>query len=483
MRLRMRSYILVPFGVLVAVTVLGVTALNVDLAGRRTRAQLESRLQNVMDTLATSNFPLTDSVLRQMRGLSGAEFAVADQTGQIRSTSRDPIWISGALRSLAEAPPAADAGHQQIRWDGQDYVVSVVSLQRPAHGSERLHILFPDRLFRDAWWEAAVAPLLLGGLVLIVSSVMVAVLATRVTRPIHGLRQQVTRIADGDFTALPMPNHVEELVELSDAINQMANRLSVYQQQVRRTEGLRLLDQLAGGMAHQLRNYATGARMALDLHARDCPMTDETLEVARRQLILIEEYLRRFLATGPTSLVMDQLFECQGWLQETIGLLRPAAHHGGVQLDWEQCDQLIQIQGDRLGLQQVLLNVLMNAIEAASDGGLRRTSQKLPQDECLDTIKGRVVVRECPHDAGMVRIEVRDNGPGPNLQTAGEIFEPMVSTKTSGVGLGLAVCRDIMRQHQGTIDWERETTTDCTLFTLVIPALIKESPHVAVVGR
>src|SRR5690606_27387309 len=111
----------------------------------------------------------------------------------------------------------------------------------------------------------------------------------RITRPIFRLRNQVDRIAGGDFVPVTVTPRNDEIRDLSMAINHMVQMLAQYERQVRREEQLRTLGRLGGGMAHQVRNALTGCRMALELHRADCSMADdETLWVALRQIDLLE---------------------------------------------------------------------------------------------------------------------------------------------------------------------------------------------------
>src|SRR5712672_1080744 len=101
----------------------------------------------------------------------------------------------------------------------------------------------------------------------------------------------------------------------------MAQQLSHYQEVASRTERLRLLGQVSGGLAHQLRNGVTGARLAVQLHTRDCAADAETLAVALRQLTLVELHLKRFLDVGKTLELRRERCELGILVDEAIALL------------------------------------------------------------------------------------------------------------------------------------------------------------------
>src|SRR6185436_14855659 len=100
-----------------------------------------------------------------------------------------------------------------------------------------------------------------------------------------------------DFSPMLLPSLNDELLDLGRSVNEMAQRLAHFQETSRRTERLRLLGQVSGGLAHQLRNGVAGARLAVQLHAQDCPAgaDHEALTVALRQLSLVEMHLKKFL--------------------------------------------------------------------------------------------------------------------------------------------------------------------------------------------
>src|SRR5205085_7317701 len=116
----------------------------------------------------------------------------------------------------------------------------------------------------------------------------------------RSLEQRTRLIAAGDFRPMPEPAWNDELRDLVRSVNEMAARLDHLQKSMRTAERLRLLGQVGGGLAHQLRNGVAGARLAVQLHARECrgDGDGESLAVALRELTLLEAHLKRFLDLG-----------------------------------------------------------------------------------------------------------------------------------------------------------------------------------------
>jgi signal transduction histidine kinase len=277
---------------------------------------------------------------------------------------------------------------------------------------------------------------------------------------------EVDKIAHGDFRSVPLPRRNDEVRDLAAAVDRMARMLARYEQQVRRSERLQTLGQLGGGMAHQIRNSATGCRMALDLLAREMPRAGESehLEVARRQLQLMEEYLERLLTLGrrPTEPPRDPVV-MNTVVEDALKLVAPAARHVHVELEFARPANPAVVRGDHDSLQQLLVNLLINAVDAA---GRPRDDDRAAGVGTGGRSTCRVVVRLSADDDGPVELAVCDSGPGPSAEIGEMLFEPLVTDKPDGTGLGLTVAREIAEQHGGSIRWERRDSMTCFVMEL-----------------
>jgi signal transduction histidine kinase len=227
----------------------------------------------------------------------------------------------------------------------------------------------------------------------------------------------------------------------------MTERLGQYEREVRRSEQLRTLSQLGAGMAHQLRNAATGSRMAIELHQRQCPASSaEALEVALRQLRLMESYLQRFLALGRPKRAVREPVPLAALVEDVFTLVRPACLHAGIELSAVKPETPLCVLGDADELRQLLLNLAMNSVDAVSgqEQPLKRIVLELQPGEPDASASG-----------GHCALCVRDSGPGPSSEVSSRLFEPFVTGKPEGTGLGLFVARQIAEDHGGTIGWQR----------------------------
>ncbi|HXG08598.1 MAG TPA: ATP-binding protein, partial [Gemmataceae bacterium] len=144
-----------------------------------------------------------------------------------------------------------------------------------------------------------------------------------------------------------------------------------------------------------------------------------------------------------------------------VALWRPQCRHAHIDLRWHPppIDCRLMADPDQLG--QVFLNVIGNAVEAVGAGGWVEVELRIA-DCGLRIEPGESAIRHPPSAI----VTVVDSGPGPPPEVAGRLFEPFVSGKKDGVGLGLAVARQVIEAHGGRIDWRREADRTCFMIEL-----------------
>jgi signal transduction histidine kinase len=451
MRWRIRSQLLLPL-LLLLVGVLGLSVWMAFAAAKQARQQIETRVRNVGELLSEGKFPLAplarNHVLLWVKQLSGADYLLVERDGKRISTlaaepERLPVSedVGDDWRALRLGPP--------VRAGEQTYLCSGIRLTRGDNAGDTLYILYPESLWMDALWEAIWPFLVLGGSVGAASVALAVGLGQGLSRRIRELERRTRLIAGGDFSPMPLPDHDDEIRDLAQSVNEMAQRLAQFQESTQRTERLRLLGQVSGGLAHQLRNGLTGVRLAVQLFVRESAGGTDTaaLDVALRQLTLLETNLKRFLDLGRDGDGRRERCSLTALVGEAVELLRPQCRHAGIELDWQPPSDDAVLNGDAGRLGQLILNVLGNAVEAAGPGGTVRV-----------TLAARPPVAV---------LEVRDSGPGPVPQVAERLFEPFVTGKTEGVGLGLAVARQVAEAHGGNISWDRRDGWTC--FRIELP--------------
>src|SRR5262245_39548515 len=394
MRWRLRTQLLLPVGLLL-LGVAGISVSTAVAAAAQARQQIETRLHDVARFLVEeSRFQLNPVVLRWLVSLSGAEYLLITPAGvRLTSLESDP-------GEFALDEPVASDWHAlrlstPVRVRGQTYLCGGVRLLRGPNAGDTLYILYPESLWRDARWQAIRPSLVLGASFGLLALALALTQAHRLGRRVQELERRTRLIAAGDFSPMPLPDRDDEIRDLARSVNEMAQRLASYQETVERSERLRLLGQVSGGLAHQMRNGLTGARLAVQLFLREAAGSQDVsaLEVALRQLTLLETHVKRFLDLGRAGPSRREHCDLTRLAGEAVELLLPQCRHAGIAMRWQAPTVACEVSGDAGQLGQLLVNLLTNAIEAAGPGG---------------EVEVRVWREE-----GRVVLEVVDSGPGP----------------------------------------------------------------------
>ncbi|QEG34110.1 sensor histidine kinase [Bythopirellula goksoeyrii] len=461
MRFPLQYQIMLPLAVVALVSLLAVAMIDAYLATQETRSTIDRQLQGVVHVLATSNFPLTDNVLHQMKELSGADFVLENSRGEQLSSTLPGGDVSLSVQSVSDTSEKATLGPQRTIAGKQYFHSSAkLSTRNGEDGPKVLHTLFPCDQYNAAWRHAFLPPLAVGVLAVGAVVAMTQWIAGRISKSLARLSAGVNRLAKGDFVSIELPGRNDEVRDLTLAVNQTSHRLAEYEQQVRQTEQVRTAALLGAGLAHEIRNAATGCRLAIDLHAEKCAKisNEDSLTVAKSQLQLMENRLQRFLRLGKQS--DDEVREevdLNKMVAELMPLVIPAARHSGVQLDWNAPDKPIKVLANTDTLSMVIVNLMLNAVEAALKHSVKSAAQPFVRlDVGLST-------------DNQAEVLVSDSGGGPAETVTENLFQPFVSTKAEGVGLGLAVASQVANAHGGEIDWCRKDGQ--TVFRLCLPII------------
>ncbi|MBE7559972.1 sensor histidine kinase [bacterium] len=238
-------------------------------------------------------------------------------------------------------------------------------------------------------------------------------------------------------------------------------RIRALEEQARRSDRLRALGELAAGVAHEMRNPLTTIRGFIQIlpDEYDDPQfrREFTCNVLREidRLVDLTENLLDF--ARPTSSERARLSMGE-FLDELLAFLSERFRRNGTVVSWERGDGEHFVSADRNRLRQVFLNLLTNAEEAMPGGGRIQVALAAAR---------RSLSADGP-ELPVVVIEVADEGPGVPPDKLSSIFDPFVSTKHHGAGLGLAISHRIVEEHGGLLEVENRPTGGA-LFRVVLP--------------
>lgn len=251
---------------------------------------------------------------------------------------------------------------------------------------------------------------------------------------------------------------------LMEDVDQAQSELVRSQETLLQTGKLALVGKLAAGVAHSIRNPLTSVKMRLFSLQRTLdlnPTQKEDLEVISEEIRHIDTILRHFLEfSRPPKLKMQRL-SLSEVVDRALTLLRQRLESYGVVVELHRHGRLPETQGDMEQLQEVLVNLILNACEAMGRGGV-------------------ITIRETRGQAAsvgpVVRVSVSDTGPGIPLSIQDKVFQPFFSTKEEGTGLGLSLASRIVQEHGGWIALHSKEGAGAT-FVVTLPLRDEDYGH------
>lgn len=229
----------------------------------------------------------------------------------------------------------------------------------------------------------------------------------------------------------PLPAPLQRLVR---EIELVVGRLQQRERGILRSEQLAAVGQLAAGMAHEIRNPLTAIKMLVQTHreeaeARDLPTED--LDVIVKEIHRIEHRIQVFLDFARSPKLERRPLDLASVVEQTLTLIEGRVHKQNVGLEFARPEGPVMVEVDGEQIQQLLVNLALNALDAMPRGTLTIDLQ--------------------PPVNGWAELRVWDTGPGITPQVLSRLFEPFVSSKETGVGLGLAISRRIAENHGGSL--------------------------------
>ncbi|MCC7416563.1 MAG: sensor histidine kinase [Acidobacteria bacterium] len=270
--------------------------------------------------------------------------------------------------------------------------------------------------------------------------------------PILALKRATHEVASGQLETRVRIDRADELGDLEQSFNTMAERLVKLQEEVKRQAQHAMFGRLAAGLVHDLSHPIQNIGNSTKLMMRD-DVDAESREMFRRTVDREIATLKRFLddlrnVVKPKPIERFAM-DVNAAVAEIVDSMRPQGERSGVGVEAQLAPGPLAIEGDRFALGRVFRNLIANAIQATAAGG-------------------RVLVTTV-REGGVVQISVADTGSGIPADRLPTIFDEFVTTKARGLGLGLAISKRIVEQLDGTIAVASEVGHG-TAFTLRFPA-------------
>lgn len=430
-----------------------------------------------------------ESLFQEIQGLSGIDRVTLFRADGSVLVASNP----SAVREMSKAPD-----FQQV-----------LKAKRPAgfflkeEGRRSFHYLIPMRLLR--WGTLSVLEvvasasfieqdltrrqneIVLTGVLIVVAIAVAAWYLTRrnISRPIEDLIQGAMAIGSGDLSRRIPVKRKDELGHLAAEFNRMAENLERardrlleetrkkldLERQLQHSEKLAAVGRLAAGLAHEVGtplNVVSGRAEYLLLELSEGDPKAKNLQIIVEQIERIKRIIEQLL--GYTRLHKPQMVPVSlpEVLKNVLALLDHEVRKREITVEASLPDPLPTVAGDPHLLQQVFLNLFLNAVDAMPEGGRLTVTAKLAARESL-IVDGERTPRIA--DGEFIEITVSDTGTGIPPEHLSRIFDPFFTTKKpgEGTGLGLSVVYGIVRDHRGNIEVTSEVGKGTT-FTVKLPA-------------
>lgn len=341
----------------------------------------------------------------------------------------------------------------------------------------------------EAWRDDlfGTLPVLAVIVVVVIGSVMLFS-RTLVSRPIEKLLHGIDDVARGDLSRVLLSEREDEIGALASRFNDMTYSLRESRAETERqnaakmkleerlfqTEKMATIGQLAAEIAHEVGtplNVIVGRSRAMAKKAQDPEAVTKNAEIVAEQASRITRIIQRLLDTARRKVGATEtgLVNLNQVTLSTMEFLESRFTAGKVSRTLARAEGLPAVKGDSDQLQQVLLNLLLNAIEAMPGGGQIRVETSL--------VTRRRPGLEVAPEQPVVVVEITDTGPGIDEAARDKIFEPFYTTKEGrgGTGLGLSVSHGIIKEHDGWIEVDAGPTGAGTAFRICLPAAQESS--------
>ncbi len=295
---------------------------------------------------------------------------------------------------------------------------------------------------------------LVGLMLMLFNSALTALYVETLIRPILTLNETMKRAGHGDFGARAVLRRGDEVGELSDAFNRMMDELEdaqerekVQRSQLAHTEKMAAVGTLAAGVAHEVNNPLAGVKACLEnlrVHPDDEEMRARYMDLIGDGLRRIERTVTNLLDFSRQREIRPESTSINHNLRHVVELVGYQLRRANIEVVFELDEGEALVMADHFQMEQLFLNLVLNAIDAMPDGGTLSLKTRVRSSDVI--------------------AEVTDTGTGIPEEIRDRIFDPFFTTRDvgEGTGLGLAVSDSIIAAHGGSIEIESKVSEGTT---------------------
>lgn len=298
---------------------------------------------------------------------------------------------------------------------------------------------------------------------LVICGVLLAVLAVLIERPLRELEKTIARVRSGDLDAnVKFAERDDDVGQLGKHFNEMVRQLRenkveierLHRQEMSRAEHLATIGELAAGLAHEIRNPLAGIGGVIEVIGKELPPGSPSREIltdVRAEIRQIQSILNDLLAYARPRPPQFLSADLNATVEQAVLLARQQVLSRPIEIRFAPSPDLTAVVHDPVLIQQVVLNLLLNGIQAIKGEGRVEVT--------LEKQSGRAVIR------------VADSGRGISRDVLPKIFRPFFTTRKEGTGLGLPLAKGIVDSHGGHMEVTSEPGKG-TQFEVSIPLVL-----------
>ncbi len=340
-----------------------------------------------------------------------------------------------------------------IRWQWKVFIPIIVVMLISLLG---MGAILRTLEIHDAQWILASAI----AFAILLSFVLLSVLLVLVEQPLQELMDTISRVRSGDLTAhVDFAKREDDIGALGRQFNEMVQTLQrnhreiedLHRREMLRAEHLASLGELAAGLAHEIRNPLAGIAGVVDVMSKELPADSPSRAVVgdvQNEVLHIKNILNDLLSYSRPRPPNFHPADLNTTVEQAVQLARQQVLTKPVQVLFEPNPNLPKVLHDPALIQQVVLNLLLNGIQAISGTGKVEVHSLL--------------------EPGFVVLQVNDTGRGISPDALAKIFKPFFTTRSEGTGLGLSLANGIVQSHGGRIDVS-SVTQQGTQFKVWLP--------------
>jgi two-component system NtrC family sensor kinase len=298
--------------------------------------------------------------------------------------------------------------------------------------------------------------------------VTLSVLLVLIERPLHELKETIARVREGDLAArVEFAKRSDDVGQLGRQFNEMIQQLAenraeierLHQREMARAEHLATIGELAAGLAHEIRNPLAGIAGVVEVIGKELPAQSASRAVlpeVQGEIQHIQTILNDLLAYARPRSPAFHLADLNATIEQAVFLARQQVRTAPIEISFAPQEDLPEVVHDPVQIQQVILNLLINGIQAIpKEGKVEVTSRR----------EGEFAV-----------VSVKDTGKGISRDSLPRIFKPFFTTRAEGTGLGLPLAKGIVESHGGRIEVKSEANCGAQ-FDVLLPIARLRDEH------